>query len=72
MNRLHLAMGIVTFCKRGKVKYANVSIGGRGDCVNFGLLGRCLEDCTFWHVAITVPDDRQQLVNKTFDPNLGG
>jgi hypothetical protein len=64
LNRLYPTMSILSFCKKEKVKYPDVSIGGKGDCVTFGLLRRCTEDCTFRHVVITVPDDRQHAVKK--------
>ncbi len=70
LNRLYPTMSILSFCKKGKVKYPDVSIGGKGDCVTFGLLGKCTEDCTFRHVVITVPDDRQHAVKKTLMQGL--
>ncbi len=63
-------MGIVAFCKKGKVKYRDVAIGGKGECVNFGLLGRCLEECTFQRVAMTVLDERQHDVKKALTQGL--
>ncbi len=63
-------MGIVSFCKKGKVKYADVAIGGKGDCVNYGLLGKCTEDCSYQHVVITVPEERQHVIKKTMTKGL--
>jgi hypothetical protein len=63
-------MGIVSFCKKGKVKYANVAIGGKGDCVNYRLLGECTEECSYQHVVITVPMERQHVVKKTMTKGL--
>jgi hypothetical protein len=59
---LYPTMGIVSFCKKGKVKYADVAIGGKGNCVNYGLLGECTEECTYRHVVITVPKERQHVI----------
>jgi hypothetical protein len=70
MNRLYPTMSILSFCKKGKVKYPDVSNGEKGDCATFGLLGRCTEDCTFRHVVITVPDGRQHAVKKTLMQGL--
>ncbi len=57
LKRLYPTMGIVHFCRKAKVKYADVAIGGKGDCVNYGLLGECAEECTYRHVVITVPEE---------------
>jgi hypothetical protein len=70
LKRLYPTMGIVSFCKKGKVKYANVVIGGKGNCVNYGLLGKCTEECTYRHVVITVPKERQHDVKKTMTQGL--
>jgi hypothetical protein len=70
LNRLYPTMGIIAFCKKGKLKYSDVAIGGKGECVNFGLLGRCLEACTFRHVAMTVPDKQQHDVKKALTQGL--
>jgi hypothetical protein len=63
-------MGIVSFCKKGKVKYANVAIRGKGDCVNYGLLGECMEECSYRHVVITVPEEWQHVVKKTMTQGM--
>jgi hypothetical protein len=70
LKRLYPTMGIVSFCKKGKVKYANLAIGGKGDCVNYGLLGECTEECSYRHVVITVPEERQHVVKKTMTKGL--
>ncbi len=70
LKRLYPTMGIVSFCKKGKVKYANVAIGGKGNCVNYGLLRECTEECSYWRVVITVPKERQHAVKKTMMQGL--
>jgi hypothetical protein len=70
LNRLYPTMGIVSFCKKSKVKYADVAIGGKCNCVSYGLLGQCTEECTFRHVVITVLEDRQHVVKKTMTQGL--
>jgi hypothetical protein len=70
LKRLYPAMGIVPFCRKAKVKYANVAIGRKGDCVNYGLLGECTEECTYRHVVITVPEEQQHVVRKTMTKGL--
>ncbi len=67
---LYPMMGIVSFCKKGKVKYANVAIGGKGECVNYGLLGECTEECSYRRVVITVTKERQHVVKKTMAKRL--
>jgi hypothetical protein len=70
LKQLYPTMGIFSFCKKGKVKYANVAIGGKGDCVNYGLLGECTEECSYRHVVITVSKERQHVVMKTMTKGL--
>jgi hypothetical protein len=70
LKRLYPTMGIVSFCKKGKVKYANVAIGGKGDCVNYGLLGERMEECSYRHVVTTVPKERQHVVKKMMTKGL--
>ncbi len=47
-----------------------MAIRGKGDCVNYCLLGECTEECTYWHVVITVPKERQHVVKKTMMQGL--
>jgi hypothetical protein len=70
LKRLYPTMDIVSFCKKGKVKYADVAIRGKGECVNYGLLGKCTEECSYWHVVITVPGERQHVVKKMMTKGL--
>jgi hypothetical protein len=67
---LYPTMGIVSFCKKGKVKYTDLAIGGKGDCVNYGLLGECMKECSYQHVVITVSKERQHAVKKTMTKGL--
>ncbi len=70
LKQLYPTMGIVPFCRIAKVKYTNVAIGGKGNCVNYGLLGERTEECTYRHVVITVPKERQHVVRKTMTKGL--
>jgi hypothetical protein len=70
LKRLYPTTGIVSFCRKGKVKYADVAIGGKGECVNYSLLGECMEECSYWHVVITVPKEWQPVVKKTITKGL--
>ncbi len=63
-------MGIVSFCKKGKMKYADVAIGGKNNCVNYSLLKECREECTYQHMVITVPKEWQHVVKKTMTQGL--
>ncbi len=70
LKQLYPMMGIVSYCKKGKVKYVNVAIGGKGDCVNYGLLEGCTEECSYRHLVITVPEERQHVAKKTMTKGL--
>jgi hypothetical protein len=70
LKQLYPTMGIVSFCKKGRVKYADFAIGGMGDCVNYGLLRECTEECTYRHMVITVPKERQHVLKKTMTRGL--
>jgi hypothetical protein len=70
LKQLYPTMGIVSFCKKGKVKYANLAIRGKGECVNYGLLRECTEECSCRHMVITVPKERQHVVKKTMTKGL--
>ena len=71
LNRLYPSMSILTFAKTTGVKYHDLAVGAKGDCTNFGLLGRCPdENCRFRHAAVTVPDARQVEVKASLDRRL--
>jgi hypothetical protein len=69
-NRLYPAMDIVDLVKKADIKYNCFVVGGKGECTNFCLLGRCMETCPFKHVTCTVPDDRQHLIKEVFKQGL--
>ncbi len=52
------------------MKYTDVAIEGKGDCVNYSLLGECTEECSYLHVVITVPKEWQHVVKKTMTKGL--
>jgi hypothetical protein len=57
LNWLYSLMNIMTFAQKSRVKYQNLAVGEKGDCTNFGLLGRCPdENCTFKHAVCTVSE----------------
>ncbi len=69
-NRLYPTLDISTFvCKTG-VKYMDVKVGTKGDCTNFGLLGRCLETCPYCHRVVTVPDNRTRAIKAALKEGL--
>jgi hypothetical protein len=69
LKRLYLIMGIVSFCKKGKVKYIDVAIGGK-ESVNYGLLGECTEECSYRHMVISVPEEWQHVIKKKMTKGL--
>ena len=51
-------MTLMELCRQGGIKFSQVQVGRKGDCSNFGLLGRC-PGCTYAHVPCTVGEARQ-------------
>ncbi len=71
-NWLYPLMDIMTFLQQSGVKYQNLAVGNKGDCTNFGLLGRCpYENCTFKHSVLTVLEARQRTVKVAMDQGVG-
>ena len=52
--------------KQGGIKILAVMVGRRGECSNFGLLGRC-PGCTYAHVPCTVGEARQVKISKAVE-----
>jgi hypothetical protein len=71
LNQLYPLMNIMTFVWKSGVKYQNLAVGEKGNCTNFGLLGRSPnENCTFKHTVCTVPESRQKVVKAGLDQGL--
>ncbi len=65
LNWLYPLMSIM------RVKYQNLAVGEKGDCTNFGLLGRCPdENCTFKHTVCMVLESQQKVVKAGLDQGL--
>ncbi len=63
-------MDIVDFSKKTEIKYHHFMVKGKGECTNFGLLGRCVETCPYKHVTCTIPDNRQCSIKEAFKQGL--
>ena len=67
-NKLYPTLSVLDMVKKGGIKFGEVQIGGRGDCSNFNLLGRCLDpNCTYTHKSARVGEERQLAVAKKID-----
>ena len=62
-NALYPTMPLSVMIKKGNISLRDVTVGGKGDCSSFGLLGRCVATCQYNHVACTVPADRQATIS---------
>ena len=69
-NRLYPTLDISTFVRKTGVKYMDVKVGTKGDCTNFGLLGRCSETCPYRHRVVTVPDNRARAIKAALEEDL--
>lgn len=69
-NRLHPTLDISSFVRRAGLRYADVKVGGAGDCTSFGLLGRCTETCRYRHRVITVPDERANAIKAALERGM--
>ncbi len=71
LNWLYPLMNIMTFARKSGVKYQNLAVGEKGDCTNFGHLGRCPDkNCTFKHTVCTVPESQQKVIKAGLDQGL--
>jgi hypothetical protein len=59
-------MTLVELCRQVGIKFLQVQVGRKGDCSNFGLLGRC-PGCTYAHVPCTVGEARQVEIAKAME-----
>jgi hypothetical protein len=69
-NRLHPSMDIASFVRKAGLRYAEVRMGGPGDCTTFSLLGRCKESCKFNHRVITITDERANGIKAALEKGL--
>jgi hypothetical protein len=69
-NRLHPSMDIASFVRKAGLRYADIKMGGPGDCTSFSLLGRCNESCKYKHRVITIPDERANAIKAAMEKGL--
>ncbi len=61
-------LSVMDMVKQGGIKFGAVQIGGKGDCSNFNLLGKCTDPkCTYAHRPEKVGEERQVAVAKSVD-----
>jgi hypothetical protein len=65
-NRMYPMMSLAELCKHGGIKLSTVLVGRKGECSNFGLLGRCT-GCTYTHVPCMVGKARQVKILKAME-----
>ncbi len=65
-NQMYPRMTLVELCKQGGIKFLAVMVGRRGECSNFGLLGRCPR-CTYAHVPCMAGKARQVKLSKAME-----
>jgi hypothetical protein len=64
-GKLHPALSVMDMVKKGGIKFGGVQIGGKVDCSNFNLLGKCLDPtCTYNHKPAKVGEERQIAIAK--------
>jgi hypothetical protein len=67
-NKLYPTLSVMDMIKKSGIKFGEVQIGGKGDCSNFNLLGRCTDpNCTYNHKPAKVGEARQVAVAKKLD-----
>ena len=66
--KLFLILSVMDMVKKGGIKFGAVQIGGKVDCSNFNLLGKCTnQNCTYVHKPAKVGEERQVAVARTID-----
>jgi len=53
----------MTMIKQGNISLKDVTVGGKGDCASFGLLGRCSALCAYNHVVCILTAERQAAIS---------
>jgi hypothetical protein len=61
-NAAHPTMPMRDLIKSGVIRFDSINVGGKGDCVDFGLLGRC-NGCPYRHVVCTPAPNRQAAIS---------
>jgi hypothetical protein len=60
-TKLYPTLSVLDMVKKGGLKFGDVQIGGKGDCSNFNLLGKCIDPaCTYNHKPAKVGEDRRE------------
>jgi hypothetical protein len=63
--KLHPTLSVMDMVRKEGIKFGEVQIGGKGDCSNFNLLGKCRDPtCTYNHKPAKVGEERQMAVAK--------
>ncbi len=67
-TKLYPTLSVMDMVKKGGIMFGAVQIGGKGDCSNFNLLGKCTDpNCAYNHKPARVREERQVAVAKTID-----
>ncbi len=67
-TKLYPTLSVMDMVKKGGIKFGEVQIGGKGDCSNFNLLGKCSDPyCTYSHRPAKFREERQVKVAKKID-----
>jgi hypothetical protein len=67
-TKLYPTLSVMDMVKKGGIKFGEVQIGGKGDCINFNLLGKCSDPyCTYNHRPAKVGEERQVKVARKID-----
>jgi hypothetical protein len=68
-NKAYPTLTVMDLCRKGGVKFHELQMGKRGDCLNFMLLGRC-KGCTYKHEVYTIPEERQAQIAKAIERGM--
>ncbi len=67
-TKVYPTLSVMDMVKKGGIKFGEVQIGGKGDCSNFNLLGKCTDPtCTYNHKSAKVGEEQQTAVAKKID-----
>ncbi len=65
-TRQYPTMLIMDLVKEEGIRLSDVQVGGRGECTNYGLLGKS-PGCRYSHVVCKVADERQVIIAKNME-----
>jgi hypothetical protein len=66
--KLFPTLSVMDMVKKGGIRFGAVQKGGKGDCSNFNLLGKCTnKNCMYAHIPAKVGEERQVAVAKRID-----